>query len=448
MGATRGDAEPASESAAALHPEDGADPSHGGASITADAFERLVARHYRWNTRANLAYGLFGTTGLRLINAPTLVPDYVYKLGGSNGIVGVALLVGGLCRFVGPLFGAALVAHRARVKPWAVAIGVMMRVCLLGIAMGAFLLSGRATLVAFLLCFGAFYFFDGVQSVTYNVVMGKVIPLSRRGWFIGMRDLLGGLTVAALALPIGRLLDRVPFPHSYGFTYLVAFALTAIGLLCFALTREPPAPWTGESRSPLDALRRIPSLLRADPTFASYCACRALGSAAMMTTPFFILYAQAALAIDGTALGRITFLFFAAQTLANPVWGRLADRHGFRMVALVGGGLWMLAAAALLTLPHGLGTVGTVFTLVGIGQGGFRMAAANMVFEFGLDAEFAQRVATVNMMGELAGALAPLGAGFLADRAGHPPVLLVGMLLMAVAEAVMAIGVRPLPARR
>jgi Na+/melibiose symporter-like transporter len=278
--------------------------------------------------------------------------------------------------------------------------------------------------------------------------MGKVIPLSRRGWFIGLRDLLGGLTVAALALPIGRLLDRVAFPQSYGFTYLLAFALTAVGLLCFSLTREPPAPWAAESRSPLGALRRIPALLRADPSFASYCACRALGSAAMMATPFFILYAQESLTIDGTTLGRITFLYFAAQTLANALWGRLADRQGFRLVALLGGGLWIVAAAALLILPHSVATVAIVYTLVGVGQGGFRMAAANMVFEFGLDAEFAQRVATVNMLGELAGALAPLGAGFLADHAGHPPVLVLGVLLMLLAEAVMAIGVHPLPARR
>jgi MFS family permease len=52
------------------------------------------------------------------------------------------------------------------------------------------------------------------------------------------------------------------------------------------------------------------------------------------------------------------------------------------------------------------------------------------------------------MLGEIAGALAPLGAGFLADHSGHPPVLVAGVLLMVVAEAVMAIGVRPLRARR
>jgi MFS family permease len=416
--------------------------------VNAEDFAAAVERHRRWNTGTNLVYGLFGTTGLRLINAPTLVPDYVYRLGGSNGILGMTLLIGGLCRFVGPLFGTALVSHRARAKPWAIAVGVMMRIAILGIALGAFFASGTTTLVLFIACFGAFHFFDGVQSVTYNIVMGKVIPLSHRGRFIGLRDLLGGTTVALLALPIGRLLDRVPFPRSYGYTYLLAFGLTAVGLVCFGLTREPAAPWRTESRSMWGALSRIPSLLRADRSFSNYCLCRALGSAAMMATPFFILYAQASLSMNGTVLGHLTFLFFTAQTLANPVWGRLADRHGFRSVALVGGGLWMLAAAALLALPHTLALVGAVFTLVGIGQGGFRMAAANMVFEFGLDAEFAQRVATVNMIGELAAALAPLGAGFLADQTGHATVLVIALVFMAGAQAVMATGVRPTAARR
>jgi hypothetical protein len=48
----------------------------GGRRAHADARARFaeVARHYRWNVAAHLAYGIPGTTGWRLIMAPTLVP--------------------------------------------------------------------------------------------------------------------------------------------------------------------------------------------------------------------------------------------------------------------------------------------------------------------------------------------------------------------------------------
>jgi MFS family permease len=406
------------------------------------AFESAVARHYAWNVRANLVYGLFGTTGLRLIAAPTFVPDYLYKLGGSNLVVGLALVVGGVCRFVGPMFAAAWVAHRSHVKPYSVAIGMLMRVAILGFALAALVLPPATNLIAFIVCLGLFHFSDGMQTVAYSLVMGKVIPLARRGRFIGLRDFLGGTTVAVLSLPMGRLLERVPFPTSYGVMFLIALALTAIGLVCFSLTREPPAPWPAEPQSAIDTLRRIPDVLRQDRRFASYCASRALGTAALTATPFFVLYAQSSLALTGTRLGEFTFLFFLAQTVVNPLWGRLADGRGFRVVSLVAAGVWMLAAALLVVASHSPLLVGIVFAIVGIGHGGYRMAAVNMVFEFGLDARFAQRLAAVSMIGELVGAVAPLGTGLLADHAGYPAALLSAVMVMAIAQVVMALGVR------
>lgn len=69
-------------------------------------YQADVARHYRWNVIAHLAYGLLGTTGWRLIMAPTFVPDYLFRLSGSNFLVGTLLFAGGLARFLSPLVGA------------------------------------------------------------------------------------------------------------------------------------------------------------------------------------------------------------------------------------------------------------------------------------------------------------------------------------------------------
>jgi len=47
-------------------------------------YQAEVARNYRWNLGMHLLYGLLGTTGWRLITAPTFVPDYMFRLGGST----------------------------------------------------------------------------------------------------------------------------------------------------------------------------------------------------------------------------------------------------------------------------------------------------------------------------------------------------------------------------
>src|SRR6185295_20212053 len=106
-------------------------------------------RHYRWNLAAHLAYGLLGTTGWRLIMAPTFIPDFVFRLGGSNLVVGGLLFAGGLARVASPLAGAAWVGHRPYVKRTAVVIGSGMRFQVLGMALAALLLPAGATLPVF-----------------------------------------------------------------------------------------------------------------------------------------------------------------------------------------------------------------------------------------------------------------------------------------------------------
>ena len=54
------------------------------------AFERLARRHRNRNYVAHLLHGLFGQTGMRLVNAPTFLPAYVYALSGAEWAVGLA----------------------------------------------------------------------------------------------------------------------------------------------------------------------------------------------------------------------------------------------------------------------------------------------------------------------------------------------------------------------
>jgi hypothetical protein len=66
---------------------------------------------------------------------------------------------------------------------------------------------------------------------------------------VGLRDFAGGTTAAAVAWLASRLLREMAFPVSYGVTYLVAFAFTSLGLVCFAAIREPRSPIVEEPRS-------------------------------------------------------------------------------------------------------------------------------------------------------------------------------------------------------
>ncbi len=87
------------------------------ASSAENTFQDAVRENLRRNYLAQLLHGLFGQTGFRLIQAPTLIPAYVFALSGSELIVGVARAAQALGQCLTPVFSATLIEHRRRVLP-------------------------------------------------------------------------------------------------------------------------------------------------------------------------------------------------------------------------------------------------------------------------------------------------------------------------------------------
>lgn len=401
------------------------------------AFDEEVQKNFRWNFVANILYGLFGTTGWRLIFAPTFVPDYMYKLGGSNMFVGLLLSIGGVSRFLTPPLIAPLVEHQPYIKRKAVQIGMLMRSQVLLMALAGFFLPIRLNMVFFFLFFALFNMFLGMQNVVYNTVMAKVIPVDRRGRFIGLREFLGGITASLVAVVAGKMIDSLTFPHSYAATYLLAFVLTFLGLVCFGFSREPATPSALRKIPLLERLRSMPKLVRGDKNFAYYCVCRAIGSLALMSSPFLILYAGSKMVIGGEQLGQLTFCYFMAQTSINLFMGRIADRAGFRLVFIISVIIWTVAMAMLTLAPASYALMILVFIALGCGVGGFNMSMSNMVLEFGDTAELPMRLAVVNSIGEMATAVGPLAAGFLADYVSYRSVFVISIICTISALLVM-----------
>ena len=91
------------------------------------AYEAEIEANLKRNYAANLAHGLLGQTGFRLVNAPTFVPAYIFLLSGSEFAVGLALAAQWFGASASSIFGATLIEHRKRVLPMGLLIGWGMR---------------------------------------------------------------------------------------------------------------------------------------------------------------------------------------------------------------------------------------------------------------------------------------------------------------------------------
>ncbi len=403
-------------------------------------FQAEARRRLPRNYGAFVVHGMLGQTGFRLLHAPTFVPAYVEMLSGSALVVGLARALQSLGMFLSPVVGATIIEHRRRVLPVLLGVGGAMRIQVLGLGLAGLFLADRANLVAVCVFLGLFGLFLGMQGVTFNFLVAKLIPVERRGVLMGTRNAVGGVVAAAAASVGGRLVDAGALGNGYAATFLIAFALTATGLATLLVVREPESPQVME-RSPLGArLRQLPALLRSDRGFTFYFLARALGTMGRMSVPFYVLFAKSRVEIGGAELGDLTLAFVLSQSTTNLLWGVLADRRGFRSVFVISLCLWILSAVLLMSSASFAGLV-VVMIGLGAGMGGFMLGAQNLVLEFGSREDLPMRIAVANSASELLGAGGLLLGGLLYAAVAPTSVFWVAIAFQAAALLLVLVHV-------
>ncbi len=373
-----------------------------------DAYQEQVRRDLRRNFTAHLCHGLLGQTGFRLLNAPTFLPAYLFMLTGGELVIGIARSAQAFGMFLSPILGATSIEHRKRVLPVGFLVGGSMRLMVLGIALSGFFLSEEWAVRSICVLLVFFGFFMGMQGVIFSFLMSKVIPVERRGFLLGFRNALGGLTASGVAYLGGvYLVEPNVLGNGFATTFLLAFVLTSFGLMMLLGIREPEPPQVRQASRVGDRLRELPALLRADRGFTLYFLARALATMGRMAVPFYFVYAGRVVGVTGESLAILTPCFLLANSTMNPPWGWVADRTGFRVVFLASIALWVGSVVVLMSSSALLGFA-ISFVGIGAGLGGFMMSAQNMVLEFGAREDLPLRIAVANSASELVGAIGPL----------------------------------------
>jgi len=420
------------------------------------AYERFVWKNLPRNFAGHFMHGMLGMTGFRLFNAPTFLPAYLHLLSGSDFMVGLGQSLQQLGGVVSPVIGATQIEHRKRVLPVAMLMGTLMRVQILGVALAGFFLHGTAALVAILFFLFLLGLFSGPQSVAFQLLLAKVIPIARRGRLQALRNVTGGAIAAALAWFAGRyLIQRNVLGNGYSTTFLLAFVLTSLGLTALRLLmREPEPPTVREKARLVDRIRDFPALFAADRSFAFFMLAQTLATAGRVAAPFYILFAGHSMALDGANLGLVSLAFLGADTVTNMGWGFAGDRFGFRSTFIASLLLWIAATVLLVVAPmfpgagpgapggFDLGVHGLIFCAffgLGAAQSGFQMSSQTMVLEFGVRDDIAMRLALTTTAQGAMSALGPLAGGIIASTLGYSVLFGTSISFLVVALLVLIV---------
>ena len=415
-----------------------------------DAEAREVAAHLRRNTLIQLAHGLFGQTGFRLVSAPTFLPAYLFMLSGSDFVVGLARSLQGAGTVASPMLGASLIGHRKRFLGVTLASSALMRLQILGLALAGFVLGGTrestdspaiAAVVAITVFLAFMGFFQGVAQVTMNALRAKVIPINRRGIVSGARHFLAGLTSAGVSYVAGAyIIEANVLGDGYASVFLLAFGITCIGLVALALTHEPTAVSLRPRASMTETFKAVGPILRGQPAFRRFFVARALASCGSMALPFYILYAGTRMEVTGAILGLLTTVWMLSSSTSNLVWGALADRHGYKVVMVATLACWIASHVQLLFVEDLIGVI-VFYVLMGSACGGFSQSGQNMVLEFGRPADIPIRLAASGSAVNLVGAVGPFVGGVMVASTGYVALLVTTALLQALALVIILVAV-------
>ncbi len=399
--------------------------------------------------------GIFVNGSEAFFHTGLVLAPFLSALGAPTAVVGLvpALRVGGW--FLPQLLVAHRLAHEPFKMPWYRRMSLVRVAAWSLMTLSVFTLARTPHLVvlAVLAMIAVNAVAGGVTGVPFADVTAKVVPHFRLGTFWALRNAVGG----GLALISGVVLRHIlasgiPFPTNFGYLFLLGTLLAGVAYLAYSLVREPEGK-PALRRPFASMISEIPAVVRSDASLRRFIRVRFLALLALMTDPFYAIYAIDRLGAPASVLGVYVIVATFASIVANFAFRVPANRGRNVTVLQVSVALLLLAPALALTLP-GWHLFALVFMCSAAGNSGVGIAAWNLLYALAPEEERPLYVGLSNTLLSLP-SLAPVVAGAVAPLVGFPVLFLLAaaMSLTALAFAfrfreLRALDLRALRSRR
>jgi MFS family permease len=397
-------------------------------------YESKIRKNYRWNFFFNVMDGSTFWFGYSFLAPAVILPLYVSHLTGSTLLIGLVAMINSAFWLVPQLFTANWVEHvPVKVKIMIKQGFYLERLPLLVLPFVTWLLIGEplAALVTFFLIFSWHSFGAGLTAVAWQDMVGKVIPVERRGFFFGLTSFLGNATGVAGAAVAAWLLTRYDFPYGFIVCFAIAGIFVLISYFFIAQTREPPMLPDHEPLSFRQYWIRLPVVLKKDHNFANYLITVVVFSMSGMASGFLAVYALRTWSLPDGKVGAFGAALLIGQSVFNLIFGPLADRKGYKLVLEISALLAALSVLLALVAPQP-DWFYMVFALRGATLAGGFLSMA-FVMEFCLPGIRPTYIGLSNTLNGIASAVAPIVGGLIASMMGYSALFIVALVLALTA---------------
>jgi predicted MFS family arabinose efflux permease len=246
-------------------------------------------------------------------------------------------------------------------------------------------------------------------------MLSKVVPANRRGFMFGVSSALGSLLGIGGAWYSRYMLETLPYPRPFAYSFLLCFVCQAISYAFVALNREPPRHAEGQAVSASEYWRRLPRVLQRNPNFSRYLVARVLIVMGSMATAFFMIYAKSRFHVPDAFAAELTIAALVSQAVFTPLLGIVSDRKGLKWLLELSTVAQLVAMLLVLVSP-GQTWLYMVFVLVYAAAAGMMIIGLAMSMEFSVPEDVPTFSALESTISTVPTVLAPLLAGWLVDH--------------------------------
>src|SRR5688572_26386216 len=370
--------------------------------------KRALVKDAAW---ASLVGALYG--GVILVG-------FALELGATPFIIGLLASIPFLAQLA-QLPAIALVERLRQRRKISVIAVTVSRTVILSLALIPFIRDPAAQLAALIMAQLAITLLGSIGGCSLNSWMHQLLQNEPLGDLFSRRLFWSTVLASLGALVAGQMVQNWPFGERLQ-AYSAAFALAgAAGYVSTHYLASVPEPQMSSRGAPVPVLAMIRSPFR-DANFRKVIVF--MGSwnlASNLAAPFITVYLLRQLAYP---LGTVTTLWIASQVanaLTMYLWGRLSDRLSNKAILAVALPAYFGCLVALpfsaLPVPHGL-TLPIIYFIhfvMGAASGGIGLATGNLGLKLAPQGQGTAYLANVSLVGSLAGGLAAMTGGALAD---------------------------------
>ena len=382
----------------------------------------IADRNLRWNFTVNVLDNMLFALAASLVAQETILPLLVSKLSDSPLLIGLIPALYSVSYYLPQLFMANHAEGLRRKLPFvALFSGIVQRlpIPLIGLSLLLFAESNPdLALVLFFALFATSAFGGGIVTPAWYTMIGKVVPLRRRGIFFGIANGGGMLMGVAGAVFVGRVLDEVAYPRNFALLFGVASLIHIASWTCLALTREPPGEAVKTGGGLRQYMRRLPGILRAQRNFRRFLLSYSLLRVSLMSTSFFLVFGEKSLSLSGGEVGLLAAVFIGTQALMQPLMGSLGDRWGHKRNFVLAALSIVLASLCALLAADVVG-VGLALALLSCAISCDSVSQHNIVLEFASPREQPTYIGLMNSILAPVTFAAPLLGGWIVAQYGY-----------------------------